>query len=165
MFFGDQSRNIITKISHSRGSSRSICRTQQVLKKRHCLLLYLITILNPLPINGFNTINGELGPFNSNGRMIDLGVLVTIRLPFDSRLLLPENRQAARRILLKSAQYTLRDGILYRKSYLMPLIRCLDPKQSEYVLQEVHFGSCGSRVGPRMLAKKIIRLVLADYVP
>lgn len=40
----------------------------------------------------------------------------------------------------------------------MPLIRCLDPKQSEYVLQEVHFGSCGSRVGPRMLAKKIIRL-------
>lgn len=40
----------------------------------------------------------------------------------------------------------------------MPLIRCLDPKQSEYVLQEVHFGSCGSRVGPRMLAKKIVRL-------
>ncbi|XP_071927641.1 uncharacterized protein [Coffea arabica] len=67
---------------------------------------------------------------------------------------LPPDRTEARKILLKSQRYVLTQGILYRKSYLQPWLRCVTPEEGNYVLRELHEGICGNHVGPRVLAKK-----------
>lgn len=64
----------------------------------------------------------------------------------------------ARKMKIKAPMYVLKNGVLYKKSYLMPWLRCVGPRLAEYVLKEIHFGSCGDHVGARMLAKKAIRL-------
>ncbi|GKU93221.1 hypothetical protein SLEP1_g6829 [Rubroshorea leprosula] len=52
----------------------------------------------------------------------------------------------------------LRDGIaLEDRSFSLPLLRCLNPYEAEYALREVHEGVCGSHVGARTLAHKVLR--------
>ncbi|XP_071926220.1 uncharacterized protein [Coffea arabica] len=67
---------------------------------------------------------------------------------------LPPSRIEARKILLKSQRYVLTHGVLYRKSYLQPWLKCVTPEEGGYVLRELHEGLCGNHVGPRVLAKK-----------
>nr|XP_027102165.1 uncharacterized protein LOC113723098 [Coffea arabica] len=67
---------------------------------------------------------------------------------------LPSSRVEARRILLKSRGYEFSNGVLYKKSYLRPWLRCVTPGEGEYILRELHEGICGNYVGPRVLAKK-----------
>ncbi|XP_071906258.1 uncharacterized protein [Coffea arabica] len=67
---------------------------------------------------------------------------------------LPPSRIEARKILLKSQKYTLAQGVLYRKSYLQPWLKCITPEDGSYVLRELHEGICGNHVGTRVLAKK-----------
>nr|XP_027067824.1 uncharacterized protein LOC113693491 [Coffea arabica] len=42
---------------------------------------------------------------------------------------LPEDRAEARKIQRKAARYALRDGELYKRSYLGPWLRCVTPRQ------------------------------------
>ncbi|GKV53644.1 hypothetical protein SLEP1_g60161, partial [Rubroshorea leprosula] len=49
------------------------------------------------------------------------------------------------------------DGVLYKRSFSLPLLRCLNPYEAEYALREVHEGVCGSHVGARTLAHKVLR--------
>ncbi|XP_071928199.1 uncharacterized protein [Coffea arabica] len=71
---------------------------------------------------------------------------------------LPEDRAEARKIQRKAARYALRDGELYKRSYLGPWLRCVTPETGRHVLQEIHEGLCGAHVGHRMLAKKALLL-------
>ncbi|GKV48647.1 hypothetical protein SLEP1_g55446 [Rubroshorea leprosula] len=57
----------------------------------------------------------------------------------------------------KASRYTLVDGTLYKRSYSLPLLRCLIPYEADYALCEVHEGVCGSHVGARTLAHKVLR--------
>ncbi|XP_022025084.1 uncharacterized protein LOC110925436 [Helianthus annuus] len=57
--------------------------------------------------------------------------------------ILPENKAEARKIQYKSEHYQMADGILYRKSYLGPLLRCVDADDANYLIREVHEGICG----------------------
>ncbi|XP_027069631.1 uncharacterized protein [Coffea arabica] len=77
---------------------------------------------------------------------------------------LPENRAEARKIQRKSARYALRDGELYKRSYLGPWLRYVTPKAGRQVLREIHERLCGAHVGHRMLARKTLLLgVLWSY--
>ncbi|XP_027177519.1 uncharacterized protein LOC113776533 [Coffea eugenioides] len=67
---------------------------------------------------------------------------------------LPSSKVEARKILLKSRGYVLTDGVLYRKSYLRPWLKCVTSEEGSYILRELHEGLYGNHVGPRMLAKK-----------
>ncbi|XP_027156411.1 uncharacterized protein LOC113757207 [Coffea eugenioides] len=71
---------------------------------------------------------------------------------------LPEDRAEARKIQRKAARYALRDGELYKRSYLGPWLRCVTPETGRHVLHEIHEGLCGAHVGHRMLAKKALLL-------
>ncbi|XP_027171595.1 uncharacterized protein LOC113771181 [Coffea eugenioides] len=71
---------------------------------------------------------------------------------------LPEDRAEARKIQRKAARYALRDGELYKRSYLGPWLRCVTPETGRDVLHEIHEGLCGAYVGHRMLAKKALLL-------
>ncbi|GJV97071.1 reverse transcriptase domain-containing protein [Tanacetum coccineum] len=42
--------------------------------------------------------------------------------------------------------------------YLTPWLRCVNPEEADYVLREVHFGSCGAHAGARSIAQKVARL-------
>ncbi|GKV24229.1 hypothetical protein SLEP1_g33864 [Rubroshorea leprosula] len=69
----------------------------------------------------------------------------------------PEDRQEAMKLRKKASRYTLVDGVLYKRSFSLPLLRCLNLYEAEYALREVHEGVCGSHVGARTLAHKVLR--------
>nr|GEX05400.1 reverse transcriptase domain-containing protein [Tanacetum cinerariifolium] len=71
---------------------------------------------------------------------------------------LSADEKEARKIRLKARQYELMQGTLYKRSFLTPWLRCLVPLQAEYVIKEIHEGSCSMHAGPRSVVAKAIRL-------
>nr|GEW40613.1 reverse transcriptase domain-containing protein [Tanacetum cinerariifolium] len=64
---------------------------------------------------------------------------------------LPGDKKEARKLRLKARQYELIEGTLYRRSFLTPWLRCVGPLQAEYVMREIHEGSCSMHARPRLL--------------
>ena len=48
-------------------------------------------------------------------------------------------------------------GILYKRSFSLPYLRCLAPDEAKYIMREIHEGICGNHSRARALQKKIIR--------
>ncbi|XP_076890052.1 uncharacterized protein LOC143541014 [Bidens hawaiensis] len=71
---------------------------------------------------------------------------------------LPEDKAEARKIRHKALWYQIHDGVLFRKSFLGPLLRCVDAEESNYVIREIHEGICGLHAGSRMVVAKIMTL-------
>ncbi|GJV82399.1 reverse transcriptase domain-containing protein [Tanacetum coccineum] len=63
----------------------------------------------------------------------------------------------ARRIRRTTQRFELRTGILYRCSFLQPWLRCVGPIQADYVLREIHAGSCSIHSGPRSVVARALR--------
>ncbi|KAK3041945.1 hypothetical protein RJ639_002253 [Escallonia herrerae] len=70
---------------------------------------------------------------------------------------LPSERHEGRNLCVRAARYALVEGVLYKKSFSLPYLRCLHPSESLYALQEVHEGICGQHLRGRTLAQKILR--------
>ena len=70
---------------------------------------------------------------------------------------LPDNRNDAKRTMRQAARYVMMEGVLYRRGYSMPLLRCVTPDQSKNLFAKVHEGFCGDHAGVRSLSKKILR--------
>ncbi|KAK1417533.1 hypothetical protein QVD17_26662 [Tagetes erecta] len=68
---------------------------------------------------------------------------------------LPEARDAAHKIKCKALHYQLQDNVLYRRSYLGPLLRCVTDDEANYLIREIHTGICGIHAGPRAVVAKI----------
>ncbi|XP_076959920.1 uncharacterized protein LOC143636132 [Bidens hawaiensis] len=62
----------------------------------------------------------------------------------------------AQKIKHKALNYQLTDGILYRRSFLGPLLCCVDAEDANYLIREIHEGICGLHAGPRMTVAKIM---------
>nr|GEU64142.1 reverse transcriptase domain-containing protein [Tanacetum cinerariifolium] len=73
------------------------------------------------------------------------------------RILSRDNKEAWK-LRLKARQYELIEGVLYRRSFLTPWLRCVGPLQADYVMREIHKGSCSMYAGPRSVVAKAIRL-------
>ncbi|GJV60196.1 reverse transcriptase domain-containing protein [Tanacetum coccineum] len=71
--------------------------------------------------------------------------------------ILPKDKKKARAVRRKAARYTMINGTLYKKSFLGPWLRCVGPLQANYVLREIHEGSCSMHSGPRSVVAKVIR--------
>ncbi|XP_071714635.1 uncharacterized protein [Rutidosis leptorrhynchoides] len=71
---------------------------------------------------------------------------------------LPIDSNEARKIKMKAPMYLLQKGILYRKSFLGPHLRCLNPTQAESIIREVHEGMSALHSGHKTVASKIMRL-------
>nr|GEY59253.1 reverse transcriptase domain-containing protein [Tanacetum cinerariifolium] len=67
-------------------------------------------------------------------------------------------KKEARKLRLKARQYELMEGVLYRRSFLIPWLRCVGPLQADYVMREIHKGSCSIHAGPRSVVAKAVRL-------
>ena len=57
---------------------------------------------------------------------------------------LPPDKLRARKVRGQASRYTMIDGVLYRRGYTLPFLRCLDENDADYVLREVHEGICGN---------------------
>ncbi|XP_016168726.1 uncharacterized protein LOC107611295 [Arachis ipaensis] len=69
----------------------------------------------------------------------------------------PLDEKEAQAIKREAPKYTIIQGQLYKRGLHQPLLKCLHPDQTDYVLREVHEGCCGHHIGGRSLARKIIR--------
>ena len=70
---------------------------------------------------------------------------------------LPQGRDEARKLRIKSAKYVLMDEVLYKRGFSQPYLRYLALDQANYVLREVHEGACGNHSGARSLVHKVVR--------
>ncbi|GJS74764.1 reverse transcriptase domain-containing protein [Tanacetum coccineum] len=71
--------------------------------------------------------------------------------------ILPEDKKKARAVRRKATRYTMINGTLYKKSFIGPWLWCVGPLQANYVLREIHEGSCSMHSGPRSVVAKVIR--------
>nr|GFB08819.1 reverse transcriptase domain-containing protein [Tanacetum cinerariifolium] len=71
---------------------------------------------------------------------------------------LPGDIKEASKLRIKARQYELREGVLYRRSFLNLWLRCVRPLQADYVIREIHEGSHSMRVGPQSVVAKAMRL-------
>ncbi|GJT93954.1 reverse transcriptase domain-containing protein, partial [Tanacetum coccineum] len=67
---------------------------------------------------------------------------------------LPAEVKRARSIKIKSREYNVINEVLYRKPFLEPWLRCVGPLQAEYVVREIHEGSCSMHSGPRSVVAR-----------
>ncbi|XP_026435158.1 uncharacterized protein LOC113332874 [Papaver somniferum] len=67
---------------------------------------------------------------------------------------LPSDQLIAHKIISRSGNYQLRDGVLYKQSYLGPLLICLSFAEGQSILKEIHYGYAGKHSGGRSLAHK-----------
>ncbi|GKA61590.1 reverse transcriptase domain-containing protein [Tanacetum coccineum] len=72
--------------------------------------------------------------------------------------IVPSDNNEARALRAKIGQYTMESGSPNsKKGYLIPMLRCVGPLQANYVIREIHMGSCGMHVGPRAVVRKAMR--------
>nr|GEV51525.1 reverse transcriptase domain-containing protein [Tanacetum cinerariifolium] len=71
---------------------------------------------------------------------------------------LPEEKKKARTVRRKAGRYAVISEVLYKKYFLGPWLRCVGPLQANYVLREIHEGSCNMHAGPRSVVTKPLRL-------
>nr|GEU98205.1 reverse transcriptase domain-containing protein [Tanacetum cinerariifolium] len=69
-----------------------------------------------------------------------------------------EEKRKARIIRRKACRYAVTNEILYKKYFLRPWLRCVGPLQANYVLKEIHEGSCSMHASPRSVVAKALRL-------
>nr|GEZ71184.1 ribonuclease H-like domain-containing protein [Tanacetum cinerariifolium] len=67
------------------------------------------------------------------------------------------DKNEVRCLRAKISQYAMESGILFKKGYLVPMLRCVGPLQANYVIREINIGSYGMHVGPRAVVRKEVR--------
>ncbi|XP_073154213.1 uncharacterized protein [Henckelia pumila] len=73
---------------------------------------------------------------------------------------LPKDPKKAYRLKQRSLRFVMVEGVLYKKSFSGPLLKCLGPKEAHYVLKKIHEECCGNHLGSYSLARKVL---LAGY--
>nr|XP_023876288.1 uncharacterized protein LOC111988732 [Quercus suber] len=70
---------------------------------------------------------------------------------------LPSDPVEARKVKIRSSRFTILNDELYKRGFSQPYLKCLGPKDAEYVLREIHKGVCRSHSGPRSLVSQVVR--------
>nr|GEV69229.1 rve domain-containing protein/RVT_3 domain-containing protein [Tanacetum cinerariifolium] len=69
----------------------------------------------------------------------------------------PEDPNEARTLQIKINQHVMEEGVLFKRSYFMPMLRCLGSLQANYVIQEIHMGACNMHLKARSMVAKAIQ--------
>jgi len=72
--------------------------------------------------------------------------------------LLPEDKIEARKIQIKVTRFIIIDDVLYRRGYSLLYLRCTSSEEANYVLCEIHKGTCGNHIGARSLVGKVLKV-------
>ncbi|GJU03385.1 reverse transcriptase domain-containing protein [Tanacetum coccineum] len=87
----------------------------------------------------------------------DVNTWMTPICEYLTKEILLADKKKARAVHRKAAMYTMINGTLYKKSFLGPWLWCVRPLQANYVLREIHEGSCSMYSCPRSVVAKAIR--------
>lgn len=68
-----------------------------------------------------------------------------------------EGRHISTKDAKRITQYVLIDGELYKREYVMPLLKCIFQEEVQYVLSELHEGVCDMHTGKRALRARVLR--------
>jgi len=71
--------------------------------------------------------------------------------------ILPAEPEEGKKIKRNSTRYTLVDGALFRHGFTHPILTCVSRDECTGIMSELYEGICGSHVGGRSLASKVIR--------
>ncbi|GJR04890.1 reverse transcriptase domain-containing protein [Tanacetum coccineum] len=71
--------------------------------------------------------------------------------------ILLEEKRKARAIRHKAGRYVMTNGILYKRSFLGLWLGCVGPLQANYILREIHEGSCNMHADLRSVVAKALR--------
>ncbi|XP_073120001.1 uncharacterized protein [Henckelia pumila] len=69
---------------------------------------------------------------------------------------LPSDNKKAKEVKRRALRFVMIDHILFKRSFSQPLLKFLGPDEANYVLREIHEGSCGSHLGSLALARKAL---------
>ena len=72
--------------------------------------------------------------------------------------MLLDGKDATRKLKVQASQFIIIKDVLYKRDFSRPYLRCLVPKEAEYVMREVHEGICRNHLGARSLVYKLIRV-------
>uniref|UniRef100_A0A2N9FZB4 Uncharacterized protein n=1 Tax=Fagus sylvatica TaxID=28930 RepID=A0A2N9FZB4_FAGSY len=70
---------------------------------------------------------------------------------------LPSDPVEVRKLKVRCTRFVLIQGILYKRGFSLPYLRCLDKAEADYVMREVHEGIYGNHSGARSLVHKLVR--------
>lgn len=73
---------------------------------------------------------------------------------------LPKDKEEAKKVKIRASTYLFVSDTLYKRSFTLPLLRCLFEEEADYVLREINEGIYGSHSRGRAMAHKAIR---AEY--
>ena len=71
---------------------------------------------------------------------------------------LPDEKEAARKLKVQAARFVLIKDVLYKNSFSRPYLRCLGNEVADYVMREVHKGICENHSRSRSLVHKLVRV-------
>ncbi|XP_050229324.1 uncharacterized protein LOC126678470 [Mercurialis annua] len=69
---------------------------------------------------------------------------------------LPEDRKEAKRIVVLSSKFGIYSGQLYKRSFTYPWLKCVNKREGEYIMKELHEGTCGAHDGASTLVRKAL---------
>ncbi|XP_061363519.1 uncharacterized protein LOC133307115 [Gastrolobium bilobum] len=78
-------------------------------------------------------------------------------VPYLEKGILPEDRLESKKLVRDAAQYTIVNDQQFRKGLHVPMLKCLNSEEAEYVLAEIHEGINGHHMGGKALARKALR--------
>ena len=70
--------------------------------------------------------------------------------------ILPAEPEEGKKIKRNSARYTLVDGVLFRHGFTHSILTCMSEDECTRIMSELHEGICGSHIGGRSLASKVV---------
>ena len=65
--------------------------------------------------------------------------------------LLPNDPKEAVKLRTRSTRFTVHKGRLYKRDFFAPILKCIEGRDADYVLREVHEGVCGNHIRARAL--------------
>nr|GEY58958.1 hypothetical protein [Tanacetum cinerariifolium] len=71
---------------------------------------------------------------------------------------MPADVKEARALRRKSQQFAIINGTLHKKSFLGSWLRCVGQLQVNYVMREIHEGTCSMHAGTRSIMAKALRI-------
>ncbi|GJV30777.1 reverse transcriptase domain-containing protein [Tanacetum coccineum] len=117
-------------------------------------------------IAGFGSFSIKNIPRNQKQKAVVLSKLASVAFSHLTKEVLveclekgvwPKDKNKACNLRVKINQYAIENGVLFKKSYLVPMLRCIGPLQANYVIRKIHMGSCGMHSGPRTIVRKAMR--------
>ncbi|XP_030958324.1 uncharacterized protein LOC115980184 [Quercus lobata] len=102
----------------------------------------------------------QLSPLIDSGDTQEIGSGSNWTTPLVSYLkngVLPDGKEAARKLKVQAARFVLIKDVLYKRSFSHPYLRCLGTEEADYVMREIHERICENHSASRSLVHKLVR--------